>query len=163
MKEIHELEDFLSKTSFILLKDLAPGTVPLWGQMNAQQMIEHLTLAVEVSSGKHDMQLHTEKEKVEKIKAIMLLSDRPMPKEFKNPALPLVPLDVKHKDIEDAKQALKQSLELFMHYFKNEVETRRMHNIFGELNYQEWLWFHYKHFTHHFVQFGLVEFQSRLS
>lgn len=163
MKEIHELEDFLSKTSFILLKDLAPGAAGLWGQMNAQQMIEHLTLAVEVSSGKHDMQLHTEKEKVEKIKAIMLVSDRPMPKEFKNPALPLVPLDVKHKDIEDAKQALKQSLELFMHYFKNEVETKRMHNIFGELNYQEWLWFHYKHFIHHFVQFGLVEFQSRLS
>lgn len=163
MKPIQELEDFLHHTAFVLLKDLSPSAQALWGQMNAQQMVEHLTLAVEASSGKHNMQLHTEKEKVEKIKAIMLLSDRPMPREFKNPVLPLVPLAVKYKDIEEAKQALKQSLDLFMHYFKNKVETVRMHNIFGELNYHEWLWFHYKHFTHHFVQFGLLEFQSRLS
>lgn len=163
MKPTHELEDFLHNTAFVVLKDLSPSTPPLWGLMNAQQMIEHLSLAVEASTGKHNMPLHTEKDKVEKLKAIMLLSDRPMPREFKNPVLPLVPLDVKHKDMEDAKLALKQSLELFMHHFTNNAEIRYMHNVFGELNYEEWLWFHYKHFIHHFVQFGLLEFQSRLS
>ena len=163
MKPIHELENFLHNTSFTVLKDLSSSAQALWGQMNAQQMVEHLTLAVEASSGKHNMQLHTEKDKVEKIKAIMLLSDRPMPREFKNPVLPLLPLDIKHNDIEEARLALKQSLGLFMHYFKNNAEATHMHNVFGELNYHEWLWFHYKHFTHHFVQFGLMEFQSRLS
>lgn len=162
MKPIHELEAFLHHTTFELLKDLTPASRPLWGQMSLQQMIEHLNLAVEVSTGKRDMQLHTEKEKVEKVKYIMLLSDRPMPREYKNPALPLVPLELMYKDVEEAKQVLKQSLELFMHYFTNKVQTTRMHNIFGELNYHEWLWFHYKHVIHHLVQFGALEPRERL-
>ena len=37
----------------------------------------------------------------------------------------------------------------------------RPHNIFGYLNYHEWLWFHYKHFSHHLAQFGLITYIER--
>lgn len=163
MKPINELEDFLLHEAFMILDRLSPGTQPLWGAMNAQQMIEHLVLAVEVSNGRHEMQLHTDKEKVSKLKAVMLLSDRPMPREFKNPALPPAPVKEMYAGIDQAKHALKQALELFTHYFRNKVETKRVHNIFGELDYHEWLWFHYKHFIHHFTQFGLLPETSRIA
>lgn len=162
MKPLDELEHFLHVTAFELLQHLAPDAKPIWGSMNAQQMVEHLVLAVEVSNGKHDLPLHTEKERVEKLKNVALLSDRPLARNFTNPALPVTASLLVYKDIEEAKQVLRQSVELFMHYFQNKVETTRMHNMFGPLNYHEWLWFHYKHFLHHFMQFGLVPETDRI-
>lgn len=162
MKPVAELEHFIQVTVFDILKDLSPDAKPLWGGMNAQQMVEHLVLSVEISNGKRDLPVHTEKEKVEKIRNIVLLSDRPLGRDFKNPALPPVPLLLVYKDIEEAKQVLRQSIELFIHYFRNNIETTRIHNMFGPLDYHQWLWFHYKHFLHHLMQFGLIPERSRI-
>jgi hydroxymethylglutaryl-CoA reductase len=162
MKPVNELEHFIQTTVFEVLKDLSPDAKPLWGEMNAQQMVEHLVLSVEISNGKRDLPLYTEKEKVEKVKNVALLSNRPLGRGFRNPALPVSPLLLMYKDIEEAKQVLRQSIDLFMHYFRNNVETTRVHNMFGPLDYHEWLWFHYKHFLHHFMQFGLVPEVSRI-
>lgn len=162
MKPVNELEHFIQVTVFEVLKDLSPDAKPLWGEMNAQQMVEHLVLSVELSNGKRDIPLYTEKEKIEKIKKVALLSNRPLGRGFRNPALPVSPLLIMYKDIEEAKQVLRQGIDLFVHYFRNNIETTRTHNMFGPLDYQEWLWFHYKHFLHHFMQFGLVPEVSRI-
>ena len=158
MKSQIVLEDFVFNQSFRLLDNLPPSTTPIWGRMNAQQMIEHLTIAVNVSNGVNEVELITPQNKLEKTKNILLLSDRAMPKLFHNPALPVDPIPCKNENIKKALESLNTALILFKNQFHCEPKKTQLHNIFGELNYNEWLWFHYKHFHHHFAQFQLIPY-----
>jgi hydroxymethylglutaryl-CoA reductase len=158
MKELEILDEFVFNQSFQLLGTLSSTTLPTWGRMTAQQMIEHLTIAVNVSNGINKIPLITPVDKVEKTKIILLLSDRAMPKFFHNPALPEDPIPCKHANISEAISSLKSALELFKIHFQYDPKKTQLHNIFGELNYTEWLWFHYKHFHHHFAQFELLTY-----
>ena len=38
-----------------------------------------------------------------------------------------------------------------------EKDIKTTNPVFGDLNYEEWIRFHSKHFAHHFKQFGLLE------
>lgn len=161
MKPIDILEEFVFEQSFQLLETLSPTTFPTWGKMNAQQMIEHLTIAVNVSNGINKIHLITPIDKVEKTKNILLLSDRSMPKFFHNPALPKDPIPCKNANIAEAIISLNTALELFKNHLQKDPSKTQLHNIFGELNYNEWLWFHYKHFHHHFAQFQLIPYVEK--
>ena len=152
------LEDFVFNQSIRFLDTLPPTATPIWGRMNAQQMIEHLTIAVNVSNGVNEVELITPQNKLEKTKNILLLSDRAMPKLFHNPALPVDPIPCKNENIKTAIESLNTALILFKNQFHREPKKTQLHNIFGELNYNEWLWFHYKHFHHHFAQFQLIPY-----
>jgi hypothetical protein len=163
MKTIEELRHFLDVEVFNLLENFTDDVAPKWGSMDARQMVEHMPLAIQVASGKRVLTLASPADKVEKIKNIALLSDRPLQKGFKNVALPDGPLEHIHPNLEVAIVALKQEMEDFHQSFADNVEQKRLHNVFGELNYQEWLWFHYKHFIHHFSQFGLLPEVERIS
>jgi hypothetical protein len=65
--------------------------------------------------------------------------------------------------LQAAKQGLLEAIQLFKSHFNAQAERTQLHNIFGELKYQEWLWFHYKHFTHHFSQFGIIPTVDRIN
>ncbi len=157
MKNTTELEHFLKTGYKELLVKLSKDTVPAWGVMDAQQMIEHLALALKVSNGLLDLPLSSEESRAEKLKRISLMSERPLPQGFQNPLLPLTPLPYETEDLDQAYAFLDHQLSLFFEHFSSMPEGyTRMHNMFGLLNYEEWLWFHYKHFQHHFTQFGLV-------
>ncbi len=158
MKSQIVLEDFVFNQSFQLLNGLLPSAKPIWGRMNAQQMIEHLTLAVNVSNGINQLELLTPLSKLEKTKNLLLMGDRAMPKLFHNPALPSDPIPCQNKTIKESISALHTSLQLFKNLFQIDPQKTQLHNIFGELNYNEWLWFHYKHFHHHFAQFQLIPY-----
>ncbi len=156
MKSLSELEHVFENTIDNWLTSLQKDNKALWGNMDAQQMIEHLTIALEVSTGKRIVELVSPIDKVEKIKNIGLLSDRPLQRDFKNVALPLDPISHMHADIATAITVLKTELKLFKNYYTAQPTIKHMHNVFGELNYHEWLWMHYKHFIHHFTQFGVL-------
>jgi hydroxymethylglutaryl-CoA reductase len=158
MKSQLVLENFVFNQSFRFLDTLLPTATPIWGRMNAQQMIEHLTLAVNVSNGINPLELITPQSKLDKTKNLLLLSDRAMPKLFHNPALPADPIPCKNENIKSAIESLNTALILFKNQFHREPKKTQLHNIFGELNYNEWLWFHYKHFHHHFAQFQLIPY-----
>lgn len=162
MKTTNELRYFLDVEVFNLLKSFNDNVTPQWGNMDARQMIEHMPLAFQVASGKRVLELATPIDKVEKIKNIALLSDRPLQKGFKNVALPVDPLAYIHPSLEEAIAALKEDIAYFHQSFSDNPEQKRLHNIFGELSYHEWLWFHYKHFIHHFSQFGLLPEVERI-
>ncbi len=163
MKTKEENSQFLRKEVRDIFTKLSPKYQPKWGKMDAQQMLEHLGMAVKVSNGKIDVELATPLDKVEKLKRISLMSDRPLPLDFKNPILPDEPISHFYQGFGQARGALWNELDLFFDYFsKQDKNHTRMHNIFGELNDEEWLWFHYKHFMHHAMQFGLVEKFERL-
>jgi hydroxymethylglutaryl-CoA reductase len=163
MKTIQELEQFLDNDFNNWLSLLTHESIALWGKMDAQQMVEHLIIAVNVSNGKQLITLATPIEKVEKVKKIALLSDRPLQREFKNVALPTEPLSHGYNDLQAAKKGLIEAVQAFKNHFYQQLEKRQLHNVFGELNYQEWLWFHYKHFIHHFSQFGVIPTVDRIS
>ncbi|MFN7313162.1 MAG: hypothetical protein ACK5UI_06735 [Bacteroidota bacterium] len=161
MKSIQELEEFIFNDSLTLLQSLSETTQPIWGSMNAQQMIEHVALAVGVSNGKIDLPLLTPSEKVDRVRELNLLGNRPLPKDFKNPALPNEPMPLKEASLEASITHLYNELNLFQTLFKNTLDAKRTHNIFGPLNYEQWLWFHYKHLHHHWAQFGLIPYVER--
>lgn len=162
MKPIHELELFVFAKSIELMKQLTPQHKALWGQMDAQQMIEHLLISVEASSGKIESEITTPAEKVAQVKAIGLMSLRPFQREVRNALLPADPLPYRFNSIEEGIQNLESELAAFKNVFAGNASFVKNSNVFGPLNYEEWMWFHYKHFTHHLTQFGQLEVQERL-
>ena len=140
-----------------VLEKLQPDTTPHWGRMNAQQMVEHLTSAVRMSTGAIPVRVFTPEEKLAKAKQ-GLLSERPLPQGFQAPFLPPDPLPPAFGNLSEAKAALLNAMADFHAFYqKEEKDFRLPHPIFGPLNYEEWIVFHNKHFRHHLSQFGLVE------
>ena len=162
MKSISELEYVFENTIDNWTTQLHENSKALWGNMDAQQMVEHLVIAIEVSIGERVIALVTPIDKVGKIKNIGLLSDRPLQRDFRNVALPLDPIPHKHESIEKAIEQLKRKLKLFKNHYASQPDSKHMHNVFGELGYLEWQWMHYKHFIHHFTQFGILEPTDRI-
>ncbi len=162
MKPIAELEQFLFNDIDAILANLNANIKAHWGAMDAQQMIEHLKLSVVVSAGELEATLLTPVEKVEQVKTVVLRSGRPMQKGIKNPAIAADPTPHEYANLSVAVSELHQALQRFKQLFVQQPNAQIMHNIFGPLDYHHWLWFHYKHFTHHFTQFGLLPEQASL-
>jgi hypothetical protein len=141
----------------LLLEHLDENTSPRWGKMEPQHMVEHLFQTMLVSFGKIEVKVFSPEEKLPVLKQI-LLSEQPLPRNFKAPVHKegqLPPL--LFKNLEDAKAALIQSIEEFEMYYQQHPESKHNHPVFGPLNGEEWSVFHQKHFTHHFIQFGMIE------
>ena len=86
-----------------------------------------------------------------------------MPREFQNPVIPVGLPAYEHASLLIAREQLGEEIRLFHRYFEvNGEDATRAHNVFGELNYYEWLWFHYKHAMHHFMQFGVVPLSEKI-
>ena len=138
------------------LKELKSDQKPLWGKMTPQHMVEHLILAVRMSNGKLSLKCFNPPEKIPALKRF-LLSSKPLPKLFENPALGKGLPDLEYGSLEDAKQILKLEIEEYHTYFKNNLDAKPVNVTFGELNNSEWDVFHQKHFKHHLAQFGLPD------
>ncbi len=161
MQSISNLENYFEQTVPQLIASFNPTVLPEWGTMNATQMLDHLSDALKLSMGKYKIGEELITEKWEKYKAIGLNSERPLTKNFTNPIFSLLQKidEVEH---EQAKQNLVQNFQAFRILFaKQGSDFKTIHNMFGKLNYHEWLWFHYKHYSHHFAQFGLVAYVDR--
>lgn len=157
-----KLEAFLYSEMMELVKPFEADRTPLWGTMNATQMLNHLSLAIKASNGALTAPLTSEPEKAVKLKRIVLLSDRPLMKGFDNPILALVPRTEEVITHEDAKIRLQENIDRFRKAFEGKGESfTYTHNMFGPLNYQEWLRFHYKHVHHHLAQFAIIPYVEK--
>lgn len=143
-----DLETFLGK-----LKHLSADTPAEWGAMNAQQMVEHLSNSIDLSTGQIKGVLSIPEEKVEGAVAY-LHSEKPFPKGFKVKYAPENP-PLRNDDLETAIDELAMKWVSFEEYFFNEPEAKNMHPVYGNLDHKGWLRVHSKHFTHHFLQFNL--------
>ncbi len=140
-----------------LLNKLQADAQPIFGTMTAQHMVEHLALAVRFSNGKMPQQHYYPTDKEQRIKAFVIGTNNELPIGFKAPVLPtetLLPLEYAH--LADAIANLMSELQDFAAYFIQHPLAQPINPTMGELNYQEWVIFHQKHFSHHFRQFGLL-------
>ena len=150
--------DILDRTKlFEILRKLQPADKPEFGAMTPQHMVEHLAFVVRFSNGKEPQQHHYTTDKQEKIKAFVIDTDKDIPIGFKYPVLPTEGLPtLKHSGLSNAIDNLKIELNEFDNYFLKHPSDKPINPTMGELNYNEWVRFHNRHFAHHFKQFRLL-------
>ena len=151
-----DLEDFF-QTKIPQIIDNVRGDEPAnWGLMNVHQMLEHLLFPLNFAITEFPILMLTPEEKLPRQREF-LISEYGMPKNFKTPFLPIdktVPL-IK-QDLEDSKFLLKETIQQFLNVINASGFITKLHPVFGQLDKQQWLTFQYKHFSHHFMQFGLL-------
>lgn len=151
-----DLENFF-KTKVPEIIDSIQGDEPAkWGLMNVHLMLEHLIFPLNFLLDAEESPMITPEEKIPRHREF-LLSQYGMMKNFK---FPLLPKDHTVNQVEeklsDAKDNLKSKIVLFLHKINAPDFTIHRHPVYGNLNKHEWLLFQYKHFSHHFSQFGLL-------
>jgi Protein of unknown function (DUF1569) len=140
----------------ILLKRLKPDQKPLWGKMTPQHMVEHLYKAVQSSINEISLKVYTEERKIPVLKKLFL-GERPIPKEFMNPAVGPELLQLEFQDLNSAIIELRNVVQRYEKFFNDNPSAKTIHPIFGLLDRAEWDSFHPKHFKHHLSQFGLSD------
>lgn len=146
---------FIKTTFPEWISDLSADTAPLWGKMNVQQMVEHVTGFFKVSTDQLHFPLVTPEEHLPKFKEF-LLSDKQFRENTKAPVLPEEPLPIREADLNAAKTSMKKAIENFFAFYELHTDKKIPHPVFGPLNFEEWILLHYKHVTHHARQFGLL-------
>lgn len=145
---------FLRRHMWDALAGLREDSPPRWGRMSARQMVEHLSWAFEVSTGRWAVECTIPEARRERYKAF-LHDDTPMMREFRNPALAAGLPPLRRAGLGEAKAALREDVERFLDRCRDAPEAIHTHPVFGPLGMEEWSRSHYKHVQHHLLQFGL--------
>ena len=137
-----------------ILKNLDEKKSASWGKMTPQRMIEHLSDCIYMSCGIGNHELLIPEEKIKGMQAF-LISDKEMPQNIQVPfAKENTPL--RNTDIELALDEFTMAWVDFEEIYSEDSKKTALHPYYGNLNYEQWLLLHSKHFTHHFTQFGLM-------
>ncbi len=152
-----EKENFLRTKLITYLQRLDPATVPQWGKMSVQQMVEHYAGdAVRNASGRLKMEkIITPIEHFEKMREFMM-SEKPFKENTKNPLMGEEPQSLRYKTIQAAIGALQQELIYFFEAFEKNPQLITRNPFFGDLNFEQNVQLLYKHAIHHLRQFGVV-------
>lgn len=151
MIRIENIEDTITR-----LQQLQADTIPQFGSMTPQQMVEHITVTIKGSNGKINIPLRFTEDEAAVWKKKMIYTDMDFPMGLKSPLVADGPPVYVHADLPAAVEALRAELTDFEAHHQQNPEIKHTHPRLGELNHKEWLIFHSKHFTHHFKQFGLI-------
>ncbi len=154
-------ETFVEMTKETITKSLAKLTEnskPKWGNMTAQEMIEHLEYTYKIAAGEQqNFEITTPEKNIEKVRATLYNYDK-MPREFKFPMYEENKLPkLKYKNLDEAKEKMLEAREAYLNYFKQNPEATLKNTVFGTLNKYEWYLLERKHLNHHFEQFDVLE------
>ena len=144
--------EFLLKEFPIKLKQLDPSAKGVWGKMNVQQMIEHMTDSVREANGKIPRTIVTNPERLPAMKDF-LLSEKEFKPNTKNVLLSEEPEPIKHSSIQAAIAEFEKEMEDFQKHYKTFPDAIITNAFFGDLNYEEWIQLLHKHAVHHLKQF----------
>jgi len=142
------------------LAPLEEGARARWGEMTAQQMVEHLAWGFEVSTGRAAVECTVPELRRERMKPF-LFNHTPMVHEFRNPALAAGLPPLRHPGLAAAKAALAVEVSRFLEHERSAPDTLHTHPVFGPITVEEWARAHFKHAYHHLLQFDLVEEPGR--
>ena len=141
------LREYLSK--------LNKHSKPIFGNMNGQQMVEHLSLVTQIANGNFKVDVSISEDKAAKRK-IFLDSDMELTSGFKASFLSDKPTTTKFGSMDEAINDLISQIQYFTSIFENQKTRKVVHPFFGLLDHDYWKKFQIKHFTHHFKQFELI-------
>lgn len=148
--------DFLDETMVCeKLKSLTADASPLFGKMNGQQMVEHLSAVLQIANGNWKIDIFVADEKAARRKPF-LDTENEIQTGFKASFLAEDPNPVKFESMEEAVDDLIVQVKTFTEVFEEHPNRTVIHPFFGELDHAYWKKFQVKHFTHHFKQFGLL-------
>lgn len=152
----HQLEKYLQQ----LNQELTNENTALWGIMNAQNMVEHLSLILIGSIGKWGREFTGDEGRAAKNKAIFFAARYPFPKSVTQPGMEngQAPPPLRCATMEESKALLQKSYEKFINHFENNPTDKVQHPYFGLFSFEEWVHFHARHFEHHLMQFGLIDY-----
>jgi len=137
-----------------ILENLDEKKSASWGKMTPQRMLEHLSDCIFMSCGIGNHELLIPEEKIKGMQAF-LFSDKEMPQNIQVPfAKEDTPL--RNSDLELAIDEFTMAWVDFEEMYSEDKKKRALHPYYGNLNYEQWILLHSKHFTHHFTQFGLM-------
>jgi hydroxymethylglutaryl-CoA reductase len=128
---------------------------PVFGQMNSQQMIEHLSAVTQIANGNWPLDVFVSEDKSARRKPF-LDTESELQIGFKASFLAEESKEPLFNSIEESIDDLIQQLEKFVSVFAEDKNRTVVHPFFGELDVEYWKKFQAKHFTHHFKQFTLV-------
>ncbi len=133
------------------INKLTPDTKPLWGKMNAAQMLQHCKLATDVAFDKQDL----------KINFLMKLLGRMLKKKVfyggelkKNSPTAKEFIISSEIDFEKAKSELISNFSRFASEGKSSIKLMD-HPFWGKMTYEDWDALMWKHTNHHLKQFGV--------
>ncbi len=141
------VRDYLSK--------LSGDTKPVFGMMNAQQMIEHLSFVTQISNGNLKVDVFVDDEKAARRKPFLDTENEIQPG-FKVSFLSEDCVTLKFDSLATAIDDLTNQVKHFLTVYETQKIKNVVHPFFGTLDFEYWKKFHVKHFTYHFKQFGLV-------
>lgn len=137
-----------------LLSKLEQNTKPIWGEMSAQRMVEHLTDALSLARGEITLPLEFPSDKTEKVQGF-LKSEHPLPVNFEAGFAPKS-APIRNADLSAAIEEFQESWKNYESFFAPNPEKTTLHPNFGELNFELWQTLNSKHLTHHCKQFRLI-------
>ena len=137
-----------------ILENLDEKKSASWGKMTPQRMIEHLSDCIYMSCGIGNHELLIPEEKIKGMQAF-LYSEKEM---LQNILVPFAKENtpLRNTDIELAIDEFTMAWVDFEEMYSEDSKKTALHPYYGNLNYEQWLLLHSKHFTHHFTQFGLM-------
>lgn len=149
-------ESFLRETMREAIAALTENSLPLWGDMTPQQMIEHLVWAFRCSTGLLDLLCYTPASILERTRRF-LYDKRHTPHELKNPAIGEKLPSLQFSTLTEAREGLLREIDNYFKHCQTDPYPQHVHPIFGPLGTEEWQRAHFKHCYHHLLQFGLIE------
>jgi len=149
--------DFLRRDFIALLKVINPAIPPAWGKMNFIQMVEHLTEAFDLASGK--VVIAGVEDEWDAKRRAFLMTEKPFKENTKNPFLPEEPVPVRHQTVSAAINNLQMSMLHFFEVYEKNPAHIQPNPIFGQLNYDLQVRLVYKHVLHHLSQFRVQPLQ----
>lgn len=147
--------DFLRERFPAYLEALDPNTPAIFGKMNVHQMIEHMSHAFQIASGKVYFENKQSDEVTEKMYHFMM-SDKPFRDNTPNPNLSDTPLPTRFNKVRGSLDNLEEEIEHFFSLFESEEGLQIESPFFGNLNFEEQVHLLHKHAVHHLRQFGIT-------
>lgn len=146
---------FLLEDTPAILRRLEADKAPLWGEMNALQMVDHIYNGLVLSQNPTKWAIRAPEDKLDAAKAF-LMSEKPLPRH-----VPLPEGFVKEKvspspNLEAAIDRFLNEVPIFLKSL-DQPNFVAYHPDFGKMNSVEILTLMRKHVRHHLAQFGLIE------
>ena len=136
------------------LAELKPDAERLWGKMNVQQMIEHMSDYVRIANGRTPMNIVTPEEHLDRAQSF-LKSEKPFKENTPNSLMPDEPPAARHANTTDAIQELQGEVDHLFEVFEKDAALKIANPFFGNLDFDMQVQLLHKHGWHHLRQFGV--------